>query len=82
MANLEMLSSVYDYSRLKTRMKEHRYSIGTLAEDLDITRVSLSKKLNNHQSFTQDEIVKSAKLMDIDDDQIALYFFASVVNKK
>lgn len=82
MANLEILSSVYDYSRLKTRMKEHRYSIGTLAEGLDITRVSLSKKLNNHQSFTQDEIVKIAKLLDIDDDQIALYFFTSVVNKK
>lgn len=71
----------YDYSLLKKRMNDYRYSVRSLAESIGITRVSLSNKLNNHLPFSQDEILKIAKLLDINYDQIAHYFFAIVVNK-
>ncbi len=71
----------YDYSSLKKRMNDYRYSVRSLAESIGITRVSLSNKLNNHLPFTQDEIFKISKLLDIDYNQIAHYFFAIVVNK-
>lgn len=71
----------YDYSFLKKRMNDYRYSVQSLAESIGITRVSLSNKLNNHLPFSQDEILKIAKLLDIDHDQIAHYFFIRVVNK-
>lgn len=72
----------YDYSSLKKRMNDYRYSVRSLAESIGITRVSLSNKLNNHLPFTQDEIFKISKLLDIDYNQIARYFFAIVVNKR
>ncbi|WP_278773317.1 DUF739 family protein [Limosilactobacillus mucosae] len=72
----------YDYSLLKKRMNDYRYSVRSLAESIGITRVSLSNKLNNHLPFSQDEILKIAKLLDINYDQIAHYFFAIVVNKR
>ena len=71
----------YDYSFLKKRMNDYRYSVRSLAESIGITRISLSKKLNNHLPFTQDEIFKISKLLDINYDQIAHYFFVRVVNK-
>lgn len=71
----------YDYSSLKNRMNDYRYSVRSLAESIGITRISLSKKLNNHLPFTQDEIFKISKLLDINYDQIAHYFFVRVVNK-
>ncbi|MCI1525692.1 MAG: DUF739 family protein [Limosilactobacillus mucosae] len=81
MGDSEFFSMLYDYSFLKKRMNDYRYSVQSLAESIGITRVSLSKKLNNHLPFTQDEIFKISKLLDINYNQIAHYFFVRVVNK-
>lgn len=71
----------YDYSSLKKRMNDYRYSVRSLAESIGITRVSLSNKLNNHLPFTQDEIFKISKLLDIDYNQIAHYFLPLLLTK-
>lgn len=81
MGDSEFFSMLYDYSFLKKRMNDYRYSVQSLAESIGITRVSLSKKLNNHLYFTQEEIFKIAELLDINYDQIAHYFFVRSVNK-
>ena len=81
MGDSEFFSMLYDYSFLKKRMNDYRYSVQSLAESIGITRVSLSKKLNNHLYFTQEEIFKIAELLDINYDQIAHYFFVRAVNK-
>lgn len=70
----------YDYSKLKGRITEKLGSLKRYAELLNISDTSISNKLNNKVPFTQDEILRSADedVLDIDLDNIKLYFF----NKK
>lgn len=73
----------YDYSKLKGRITEKLGSLKRYAELLNISDTSISNKLNNKVPFTQDEILRSADedVLDIDLDNIKLYFFNKKVGK-
>lgn len=70
-----------DYSRLKGRIKEKFRTQAIFAKELGISSVSLSAKLNNAVSFSQNEINKSCELLDIPPIEISIYFFKTKVKQ-
>lgn len=65
----------FNYTEL---VKLIRFKYGTqdnFARHLGIGRVSLSQRLNNKLDFSQDEILKSADLLEIPKKDIPKYFF-------
>jgi len=65
----------YDYRRLLGKIKEFYGTQEKFANDLNIGRVSLSQRLNGKLSFTQNEICRAVKLLQIDQRDIPMYFF-------
>lgn len=69
------MKNIFDYSKLKGRIKEKYNSQKDFAVALKISEVALTNKLNNRTKFTQDEIMICLELLDIDLHEIPLYFF-------
>ena len=65
----------YDYSKLSGLIIEKYGSRSTFSKALGISERSLSLKLNNKVGFRQIEIEKSCKLLGINKNEIAKYFF-------
>lgn len=70
---------IYDYRKLKGRIKEVCDTQGEFAVGLGIGKVSLSKRLNNRSQFSQDEILKACDILHIDAKDISTYFFTPKV---
>lgn len=66
----------FDYSKLLGRIKECGYTQEKLAEEIGITKATMSLKLNNKAFFTQPEIEKIRKILRISDEETGIYFFA------
>lgn len=71
----------FDYSLLRQRMKSYRYSVEALASKAGMDRSSLSLRLNNKREFTQEDILRISKVLDIQLDNLADYFFKNYVEK-
>ena len=72
---------LFDYSKLKGRIKEklnHQY---VLAEEIGISTNAFSRKLNNALDFTNRETAKIIEVLDIKDDEIKEYFFTEMVTR-
>lgn len=69
----------YDYSKLKGRMKQKGITQEELALEIGIDKSTLSLKLNNQSLFTQDEINKIVKILEIPAEEIKEYFFTEKV---
>ena len=70
---------LFDYSKLKGRIKEklnHQY---VLAEEIGISTNAFSRKLNNALDFTNRETAKIIEVLDIKSDEIKEYFFTEMV---
>ena len=65
----------YDYRKLRGKIKEVCGTQDVFSEKLGIGRVSLSKRLNNQQEFSQDEILAACDILSIDREEIPTYFF-------
>ncbi|MDO4302138.1 MAG: DUF739 family protein [Clostridia bacterium] len=72
---------IFDYSKLKGRIREKFNTQDNFANALGIGRVSLSQRLNNQLEFDSKEILRSIKLLDLTEDDIPKYFFAHRVQK-
>ena len=70
---------VWDYSKLRGRIKEVIGTQDAFAEKLGMGRVSLSQRLNNQLEFSQDEIFKACEILSIDNNDIPLFFFTQRV---
>jgi hypothetical protein len=57
----------YDYSVLRGRIIEKCGSIGKFAEIFGISKTSMSDKLNNNSSWSQEDISKAVKILQIED---------------
>ena len=68
-----------DYSILRGRIKEKLKNEYVLAKELKCSKATLSKKLNNETDFTQDEIEKVCRFLEIDRKEIPSYFFTPLV---
>lgn len=75
------MKNIFDYSKLKGRIKEKYNSQKDFAAALNISEVALTNKLNNRTKFTQDEIMNCLDLLVIDLNDIPLYFFTLQVRK-
>ncbi len=70
---------MFDYSKLKGRMKEKNFTQEDIAKKLGLNKSTISLRLNNQSLFVQDEINKIIKLLDIPSDEIKEYFFTDKV---
>ena len=73
---------MFDYSKLRGKIKEIFFSEGDFAKALGIGRVSLSKRLNNLLDFTGTEIYVSSNILGIPKEEIGEYFFTIKVQKR
>lgn len=65
----------YDYGKLRGKIKEVCGTQNDFSKKLGIGRVSLSQRLNNQLEFSQNEIFKSCEILNIDKEEIPIYFF-------
>ena len=66
---------VYNYSKLLGRLKERGVTQDQLAKDIGKDKSTVSSKLNNRFSFTQEEIDSICRVLDISNSEIGAYFF-------
>lgn len=71
---------MFDYSKLKGKIKEVFGTQSAFAKAMGLSGVSLSSKLNNITYFTQVEINRACELLSIPVEFIPVYFFTEKVN--
>ncbi|MBY0756546.1 DUF739 family protein [Clostridium sardiniense] len=69
----------FNYSKLKGKIIEKFGTQNCFAKCLGVSERTLSLKLNSRRFFSQREIIKISELLDIDSDEIQLYFFEKKV---
>ena len=65
----------YDYSKLRGRIVEYYGNQTDFAKSMNLSTVSLNKKLNNRVRFTQDEIRIMIDRLNIKKVEVEDYFF-------
>lgn len=65
----------YDFTLLKERIRKIYGEFQKLAEDIDMSLISLSRKLNNHSYFRSNEITLMANKLGIAFNDIPEYFY-------
>lgn len=73
-----MSDPIFDYRKLKGRIKEKFNTQDNFAIALGIGRVSLSQRLNNQLEFDAKEIFNSIKLLELTENDIPEYFFCLI----
>ena len=66
---------MFDYSKLRGRIREILGTQSAFAKLLNISEATLSKKLNNDAEFTQGEMNRSSEVLDFALSEIPAYFF-------
>lgn len=74
-----MKRKMFDYSKLKGKIKEVFGTQSAFAKAMGLSGVSLSSKLNNVTQFTQVEINRACELLSIPVEFIPVYFFTEKV---
>jgi transcriptional regulator with XRE-family HTH domain len=72
---------VFDYAKLKGRIKEKCDTQKAFASMLGIAECTLIAKLECKRYFTQTEIYKSLEILEIPFDRMYAYFFTPKVHK-
>lgn len=73
-----MSEPIFDYSKLRGKIKEKFNTQDNFASALGIGRVSLSQRLNNQIEFNDREILKAIGLLGLTSDDISEYFFCTL----
>ena len=63
------------YPKLRGRIYEKYGSLSAFADALGVSKQVISQKLNKHQGFTIANIGKWSELLDIQQEEIGVYFF-------
>ena len=66
----------YNYSKLKGKIREVYETQRSFAEDMGISDVTMSMKLNNKSEWTQVEMELAMELLGIPRTKVKEYFFA------
>lgn len=66
---------IFDFSKLKGKIKEVYGTQGAFATEMAINEATLSNKLNNNVEFSSKEMVRACYLLKIAFEEIKLYFF-------
>ena len=67
----------FNYAKLKGRITEKFGSDKNFANAVNITPESVSKKLSNKTIWKQPEIIRACEALNIDKEEIGLYFFSN-----
>lgn len=70
---------MYDYRKLRGKIKEYYDTQNAFAVALGISKSALSARLLSKTSFSQSEIIMSCELLHIEDSDIRAYFFTPKV---
>ena len=65
----------FNYQKLLGRITEKMGSQAEFARRMELSERTISLKLNGKVPFKQNEIVKASNLLEIDNSDIAAYFF-------
>lgn len=71
----------FNYSKLRGRIKEMLGTQDRFADAIGIGRVSVSQRLNNSLEFSQQEMLKTAEVLQFPMEQMTEYFFTPKVQK-
>ncbi len=69
----------FNYQKLLGRITEKMGSQAEFARRMELSERTISLKLNGKVPFKQNEIVKASNLLEIDNSDIATYFFTVYV---
>lgn len=72
---------VFNYDKLRGRIKERLGTQARFAKEIGIGRVSVNQSLNNQREFSAGEMFKSAQVLEFPLAEIPLYFFTEEVQK-
>lgn len=72
---------IYDYSKLLGRIKEKYNTRENLSKHISISITSLNSRLNNSLKFNQQDIDELCNALDINEEEIPIYFFTEKVMK-
>ena len=64
-----------DYSKLRGRIVEVYGRQEKFAEDMKMSNASVSRKMNSHSDWRQNEIIRACELLNIGERDICDYFF-------
>ena len=70
---------IFDYSKLRGRIVEKYGTQSEFAKAFGISDNSMSRKLNNKNSFSVDDIIKITHMLDIQSKDVSSYFFTEKV---
>ncbi len=73
------MEKIFDYSKLRGRIREKFKTESAFGKAMSLSQNSISKKLNGHILFVQNEIDKAIMLLEIPDDEIRTYFFTTKI---
>lgn len=76
-----MKDLLFDYSKVRGKIKEVFGTQSAFAEAMNMSPVSLSEKLNNKVQFSQKEIDRACDLIQISKEEIPIYFFTPKVKE-
>ena len=65
----------FNYEKLRRRIREKMRSDTVFAKRLGISKTSLSLRLNNQIHFSQRDIYKSMRILQISPEELGVYFF-------
>lgn len=66
----------FEYNKLRGRIVEKYGTQAKFAQELGISPTAMSEKMTGKTMFSQKDIDQWRKLLDIDSDDIGIYFFA------
>lgn len=69
----------FDHNKLKGKIREVYGTQVEFAKTIGISSASLNKKLNNKVEFTQKEISQAVISLELDNNEIPVYFFTQKV---
>lgn len=75
------MKEIFNYNKLRGRIREKFGTESHFADALGIGRVSLSKRLNNVLDFSRIEMLRSCDLLDVEREELPAYFFTVEVQK-
>ena len=64
----------FNYSKLFVKVKDKFGTIKDFADAMDLSRIQMSYKLNNHSSWSQEDIVRASALLEIEPHEVHSYF--------
>lgn len=69
----------FDFRKLRGRIIEKYGSQDEFAKEYGVSRVILSKKMNNKCAFTSSDIIRMSEMLEIPKEEVGAYFFTEKV---